>query len=346
MKTLKLLYFTPLFLVSFLTFAQIPTNDDCANRETITIGTTDYLQYSVNLTDATESVDASCENATDTNKDVWYEFVMPIDGILFISNLNLSNYVALYDSCGGTEIACGNDVTSFSDLTSGTTYVLRLSYKFNSTTFFRVQAFPLATNDECLNRETISVVTSNYIQYTVDTRTATESLDASCDDATNDNLDLWYEFVMPVNGNVEISGVQFTNQTYSIYNTCGGTELECFYEGGFFQNLTAGTTYILRMSEPENEAGLDDFRIQAFEFATNNDCVNSQNIMVDTVNSIDYVINLKAAYESTDSSCEEVTDENYDLWYDFVMPVNGNLSLKQLNGNQRVTLYDICFMNK
>ena len=344
MESLKLLTLFSFFSMS-ISFAQAPANDECANRETITIGTTSFEQYSVVMTDATESLDASCENAVDTNKDVWYEFVMPIDGILFISNLSVSNYVTLYDSCGGAEIACGNDDTSFSGLTSGTTYVLRLSNRFNGTTSFRVQAFDVAANDECVNRETISVVTSNYTQYTIDSRTATESLDASCDVSTNNNLDLWYEFVMPVNGNVEISGVQFTRQTYTIYNSCGGTELQCLYENGFFMNLTAGTTYILRMSERELEAGLDDFRIQAFEFLANNDCVNSQTITVETANSNDYAINLKAAYESTDSSCETETNENFDLWYDLVMPVNGNLSLKQLS-TEKATLYDACAGNE
>lgn len=345
MKTVKLLFLSFLFFLSFSSFSQTPANDECVNRETITIGTSNFLQYSVNLTEATESIDVSCENVANTNKDVWYEFTMPIDGILFISNVSVSNYVALYDSCGGTEIACGNDETSFNNLTSGTTYVLRLSSIYNENVFFRVQAFSVAANDECVNREIITLGTSSYIEYTIDSRAATESIVASCDVATNDNLDLWYEFVMPVNGNVEISGIQFTKQTYSIYDSCGGTELQCLYEGGFFLNLTAGTTYILRVNDPEKEAGPINFRIQAFEFLTNNDCANSLTITVNTSNYNDYTVNLKAAFESTDSSCETVSNENFDLWYDFVMPVSGNLSLKQLS-TEKVTLYDDCSGNE
>ena len=345
MESLKLL--TIFFLLSVsISFAQAPPNDECANRETITIGTSDYIQYSVSMTGATESLNASCENSADTNNDVWYEFVMPLDGILFISNLNSLNYVSIYDSCGGTEIDCGSDETSFSGLTSGTTYILRLSYRFNGNVNFRVQAFEAAANDECADRETISVSTSNYTQYTIDSRLATESMDASCDTATNDNLDLWYEFVMPVNGNIEIKEAQqFQYQTYTLFDSCGGSELGCVYDRGFFLNLTAGDTYILRISDREDRAGPINFRIQAFEFLTNNECADSQNITVETANSIDYTINFRAAYESFNSSCETESNENFDLWYDFIMPVNGNLSLKQL-GAEVVTLYDACSGNE
>jgi len=337
------LYFVIVLLfTSFIINAQIPVNNDCVNRETITIGTTNYIQYSVDFTEATESLDASCETVSVDNRDVWYEFTMPIEGVLYVSNISALNYVSLYSTCGGTEIACGQDDSSFGVLTSGTTYILRVSFRFDATVNFRVQAFATAVNNDCANSETITMSTANYTEFTVDTRTATESTDASCEDATDNNVDVWYDFVMPVNGNIQISNVSFETHTFSIYDSCGGTEVDCNFENGYFTNLTSGTTYMLRVSAKAANAKLFDFRLQAFAFATNNDCTNSQTIVVNTANFDDYAADLRAASESTDSSCETASDINYDLWFDFVMPVNGNISIKQLSGNSKTTLYDAC----
>ncbi|WP_456437288.1 T9SS type A sorting domain-containing protein [Psychroserpens sp.] len=340
MKTRYFLIF--LFLLSIRLNAQVPANNNCVNRETITIGTTNYEQYSVDFTEATESLDASCETISVDNRDVWYEFTMPVDGVLYVSNVSALNFLTLYSTCGGSEIGCGQDDSSFGVLTSGTTYILRISYRFDAIVNFRVQAFATAPNDECANSETITMPTANYTDFTVDTRTATESTDASCEDATENNVDVWYDFVMPVNGNIQISNVGSDRHTFSIFDSCGGAEVDCNYENGYFTNLTLGTTYMLRVSTKAVNAKILDFRLQAFVFATNNDCANSQAIIVNTANHDDYAADLRAASESTDSSCETASDINYDLWFDFIMPVNGNISIKQITGNQRVTLYDAC----
>ena len=94
MRNLYLLFI--LLISSFKTTAQIPANNECVNRETITIGTTDYIQYSVDFTEATESLDASCETASIDNRDVWYEFTMPIGGVLYVSNVSVLVYKKKY----------------------------------------------------------------------------------------------------------------------------------------------------------------------------------------------------------------------------------------------------------
>ena len=76
MKALKLLF---LFCLTSV-FAQTPANNECINAELITIPTASALTVSANFTEATESLDASCNNASTDNKDLWYQFTMPIDG--------------------------------------------------------------------------------------------------------------------------------------------------------------------------------------------------------------------------------------------------------------------------
>lgn len=343
MKPLKLLSFL-FFLCHSFGFTQVPANDVCSNAEVIIMSTSTALSITLDFTNATESLDATCNIESTDNYDLWYQFTMPIDGNLYIDGATSLNYFTLYDSCGGAEITCSQNDTIIENLINGNTYFLRTSFQFNSVSTFSLQVFEEAANNDCINAELITVGTMNYTEYTVDSRSANQGIDTTCDNVLNTNLDLWYEFVMPVNGNIEIQGAQqFQFQTFSLFDTCGGVELECVSDRGFFQNLIAGNTYILRIGERVVNAGLFNFRIQAFEFAANDDCVNSEVILIETANSNTYIADFRTATESMDASCETPSNTNYDLWYNFTMPVTGNLKIDQLlTGLDIVTIYDSC----
>jgi len=337
MKAVKLLF---LFCVTTV-FAQVPTNNDCVNAEVMVIPINSTLTISRDYTEATESLDASCNNVNIDNRDLWYSFTMPIDGILRISNTSVLNYFTIYESCGGAEVACNQDDSSYLNLVSGNEYLLRASFQFAGTTSFTVQAFESIANDECVNREIVSVSTTGFTQPNPDSSSASNSTTASCDSSNNTYLDLWYEFVMPVNGTVEVT---FSNntQTFALYDNCTGTELQCFSNNGLFENLQSGNTYILRVAERTEDAGVMNFRLQAYEYATNNDCNNSETIIIETANSNTYQTDLRTATESLDATCETASNTNYDLWYNFTMPVTGNLKIDQLTVQDTVTIYDSC----
>ena len=337
MKPLKLLF----FLCATSVFAQVPANDECANAEPITIPTASALTITVDFTEATESLDASCNIESADNKDLWYEFTMPIDGVLRIDNTSVQNYFTIYETCGGAEIICTQDNSSISSLVNGNAYLLRTSFQFNANGTFSLQAIAPVANDECINPETITISTTNFTQPNPDSSFATESLSASCDTSNKTYLDVWYAFVMPVNGTI---GVTFTNstQTFALYDSCSGTELQCFSNFGLFQNLNENATYILRVAERTEDAGAMNFRLQAYEYAANDECVNSQNILIETASSNTYQTDLRTATESIDASCETASNTNYDLWYNFTMPVTGNLKIDQLTGLDSATIYDSC----
>lgn len=341
MKALKLLF----LMCSMSVFAQIPANNECVNAEPITIPTATVLTISADFTEATESLDASCNIESADNKDLWYEFTMPIDGVLRISNTSVVNYFTVFDTCGGAEIECHKDDSTFINLINGNTYLLRASYQFNGVASFTFQALTLVVNDECVNRETISISTSNFTQPNPNSSFATESLIASCDTSNITHLDVWYEFIMPVNGNLEVT---FANnrQTFALYDSCAGTELQCFSNIGLFRNLTQNTTYILRVAERSPDAGAMNFRLQAYEFAANDECVNSETILVETANSNTYQVDMRTATESLDAICETGSNDNYDLWYNFTMQVTGNIKIDQLSGLDTVTIYDNCGGNE
>ncbi|WP_435578549.1 T9SS type A sorting domain-containing protein [Gilvibacter sp.] len=318
-------------------------NDECADRETVVVTTSSTTNTTMDYRAATESLDSSCETIANANLDLWYEFTMPVNGNVRITGIPNTVVRALYDSCGGTELACDTDDGFFYNLSSGTTYVLRMAERsiFAGEESFNIQAFETATNDECLDRETVVVTTTSTTNTAMDFRAATESLDASCQTAVNDNLDLWYEFTMPVNGNIRITGIPNT-VSRTLYDSCGGVELECDTDDGFFYNLNSGTTYVLRMSERSLFASVESFNIQAFESAINDQCANRTAITVITGAQTNTTMDFRTATETLESSCETAVNANLDLWYEFTMPVNGNVRITGIPNTVSRTLYDSC----
>ena len=62
-----------------------------------------------------------------------------------------------------------------------------------------LQAFAPPVNDACANATAIGDISTEQA-VVLDTRGASESLDASCEDANHDNRDVWYQFNMPFDG--------------------------------------------------------------------------------------------------------------------------------------------------
>jgi hypothetical protein len=339
---MKKLLFLLLVLPASSLFGQA-VNDECADRLTISPGVGGFNEFSIDTSTATESLDASCETASQVNLDVWYEFTMPVSGNLRVTNVPNTVRSVLYDSCGGTELACFGDDGFFYNLVGGTTYVYRLSERdiFAGSVNFRMEAFASATNDECANRQALTVSTATTTVTALDYRAATESVDGPCETASQDQLDLWYEFTMPVNGNIRITGIPNT-VFRTLYDSCGGVDLACGSDDGFFYNLTSGTTYVLRMSERSLFASADNFTIQAFETAANDECVNRNNIIVNTGSVTNTTLDFRTATESVDGPCETAGNTQHDLWYEFTMPVNGNIRITNIPNTVYRTLYDTC----
>ncbi|MDX1462643.1 MAG: hypothetical protein R3359_06265, partial [Marinirhabdus sp.] len=345
MKTLTTLIFTCLLLPCFLW--QSFANDECANSTPIVIETASSTTISDDTLTATESLDGSCENVTDNNLDLWYNFTMPVDGNLVFSGVPSTLRISIFDSCGGAELYCSNDDGIVYGLSATTAYILRISERdtFAGTFSINAQAFAAASNDECVDRTTILVETANANTYSTDTRAATESLDASCDTASSDNLDVWYEFTMPVDGNFVVSGISSTVGV-TVYDACGGNEIECDNDDTFVYGLSAATVYVLRIREREIFAGSINFNVQAFATAPNDECVDRTSILVETANTNSYSIDLRTATESLDASCDDAASNNLDVWYEFTMPVNGNFVLTGISSTVGVSLYDACGGNE
>ena len=251
-----------LFVFKSNIYAQ-PSHDECTNPIIIS-NLTSAQTLSVNLSGATESIDGSCEDSTLNNLDVWYQFTMPFDGKLRVTNVHGVNYISLYDTCGGTELACFRGNGYADSLQNGVSYLIR----YSSSTMgllndnITVKVFSEPANDDCANAILVPNINTQQV-ISLDNQGAHESLDASCDDMQDEHLDLWYKFIMPYDGKIKVSGLSII-QSVSLYDQCGGIELACMYSTGFINELVSGQEYYLRYATIARSANNNNLSIQAF----------------------------------------------------------------------------------
>ncbi|OAB80046.1 T9SS type A sorting domain-containing protein [Cochleicola gelatinilyticus] len=318
-------------------------NNECDDRTTITITTTDVSEYTVDLRGATESTDSSCDTSGNTNLDVFYEFTAPVTGNVRITGIGGFDNITFYDACEGAELACFTNDGFLYGVTQNSNYVLRIARRSNFADIitFGLQVFQEVVNDACVDRTNIDVTTTEILEYTVALSSATESLDSSCENSGNENLDVFYEFTAPVTGNIQITGLGgFDNIT--LYDSCEGTELTCFTNNGFLYDVIENTTYILRMARISNFADTITFGIQAFEREENDECDMATEINIGVLEYTEIPYDLRGATESMNADCQNENNENLDVFYKFNMPVNGNIEISNLGGFDVISLYDAC----
>ncbi|WP_165454358.1 T9SS type A sorting domain-containing protein [Hyunsoonleella pacifica] len=328
-----------------ITFGQ-PANDNCANAELITIDTS-LTSFTFEIVDASVNNELGC-TTTDDYVDVWYEFTMPVNGNLYINGVSSWNNFALYDACNGNIIQCGTNSQFISGLTSGTNYKLRVfrtvALAGNGFTSFGIQAFEEVTNDTCATAAPITVATE-AISYDFNIGGAEVLNEIGCD-STEDYVDIWYEFTMPVTGNLHINGTTSWNN-FALFDACNGNRIKCGTNSQFISGLTSGTNYKLRVFRSVTLAdnGFTSFGIQAFEEVTNDTCATAEPITVEIIEELTYDFNIGGAQMLNEVGCDS-TEDYVDIWYEFTMPVNGNLYINGFTSWNNFALYDACNGNR
>jgi len=321
-------------------------NNDCFGAEMIpNISTSQLVNFDVR--GATQTSNSSCDNDNNVYLDLWYEFVMPFDGQIHITDLSSLHAMTLRTPCEfeAEELDCINGNGFMYDLVGGQTYTLVFSVRdiYAGADDFRIIAVQPESNDECDNRIIIPDVELGQL-ILFDTRGATESTDSDCDNALNNNHDIWYEFTMPFLGNIHMTDVSGLN-IVTLYDACGGAELACANGNTFFYDLSPNTTYVLRYSMRDIYAGPDDFHIQAWPKILNDECADAVEIN-SVLNLQTIVFEPRGASESLDGSCESAANINHDFWYNFTMPCDGTLQFTDVSGLHYVVLYDACGGNE
>lgn len=334
-------------IISFCSFAQ-PANDDCNNAEILTVSSSTQT-INFDLSQGASNYENGC-NSIDIGDyvDIWYEFTMPVNGAIHINGSSGLNRFALYDSCGGNQMECFSNESYIENLSQNETYVLRLyRSEFHSTNMsflsFTIETIEVAVPD-CSTTIPLTVSTS---ASTINFDLSTESLnyEYGCDENDADTYaDLWYEFTMPVDGVISIESDN--KNLFALYDSCGGTQIDCFTPTGYpriISNLSQGNTYLLRLYRREfnYDSSIDtEFIITAIQ-PTSPVCNNTEMISVTTtIQSVP--LNLNSPNYNYEFGCDEFDVDAYaDFWYEFTMPINGNLYLNPTIYNT-ATLFDSC----
>ncbi len=336
--------------MSFLSFtietleATIP---DCSTTIPLTVSTT-ASTVNFDLSTETLNYEYGCdENNAETYADFWYEFTMPVDGVVSIESDNI-NLFALYDSCGGNQIDCfipTGYARIISNLSQGSTYLLRLyrnefNYDASIDTEFIIKAiqpeFPT-----CNNVEPISVTTTIQ-SVPLNLSSANYNYDFGCDEFDVDSYtNFWYEFTMPVNGNLYLNPTIYN--AAALFDSCGGNQIDCFSENGLIGNLTQGETYTLRIFRSETTFASvgTQFQIKAIEYITNDTCDNAEVILGISSSPNPVLFELEGStLIAQEENCSGTTQEKVvDAWFEFSMPYTGNLHIDTPFG---VEIYDTC----
>lgn len=233
-----------------------PANETCALAETIVDGT-----VAGSLAGAAGEQASTCTPGT-SPVDVWYTYVAPHTGRLFVStcgtndlggtDLGVDTILSVYSSCDATEpnqIVCNDDAfgtpwsqgcqdldaglrldsaVSF-DIVAGDQIWIRVQ-KYQSTPVgpFRltVSCTPYLSHDDCASATPLS--TGSFAETL---EGASADGHASCD-VFNNSMDVWYEFTAPANGTLQVTtcgthdgpGVdQGIDTILSLHEACDGS---------------------------------------------------------------------------------------------------------------------------
>jgi hypothetical protein len=215
-----------------------PSNDNCADALVIGEGS-----FNGNTASANRDGNSSCGNSG-AAADVWYRFMVPSDAVYQFdtcASIGYDSVLALYSSCGGTEIACnddGGEACSFSSLrsqirqalTAGQEVTIRVSgYQSGYVGPFvlNVNEYnpPAPSNDLC---ENAIVVTNGANQSSSSSGANDDGLTLSlCSNFTLYNS-VFFRYTATCDGDVTVATCASGFDTLiAVYDACNGTLLAC-----------------------------------------------------------------------------------------------------------------------
>ncbi len=281
--SIKQLFVFALALLSASLLTAQAANDDCANATALTVGACPANAVAGNTSDGTPDGDFSCDSAGD-NAGLWYSFVAPATGAVTLNVTDLGAGTpesAVFDACGGTELSCSTSAGSriVSSLTPGATYLVvvwgDVSFGQGPFEICVEEATPIS-NDDCSGATPLTVGACPANAVSGNTVNATPDGDFGCDSA-GDNAGLWYSFVAPATGgiNIQVEDTGGGNPEAAIFDACGGTEIWCdgSPDNEVVSGLTPGNTYYV-IVWGDVTAGQGPFNICVDEFVplANDDC--------------------------------------------------------------------------
>ncbi|HPG70190.1 MAG TPA: hypothetical protein PLO37_25375, partial [Candidatus Hydrogenedentes bacterium] len=316
-----------------------PPNDECVDAETVSLGVT---AFGSNV-DATGTDITSC--GTDDWNDVWYVCTAGADGALTVdlSGSDFDTTLAVYDACGGNELACNDDYygvqswVTFSAVSGSSYYIRAAGYEGAAgNCHVLVDTMPHPANDECANAE---VAVENGTVYATN-QGATGTDITSC--GTDDWNDVWYVYTAAGTGTASLDVYSDFNMTLALFDACSGTELACLQNSAYNVSswplpVVEGETYYARVAGESSATGFFQATISLALPPANDECTNAEGIVENVA-----VIGTNVDATGTDiTSCG--TDDWNDVWYVYTAAVTGTASL-DVSSDFPMTLafFDVC----
>ncbi len=145
----------------------------------------------------------------------------------------------------------------------------------------------IPANDDCANALALNVYAygsggGNEITTSTEHATASSMSQTSCDNVGT-NLDLFYSFTAPSNGNLRIlsGGPKGSALEAAIYSACGGSDLACFDRSAekIVTGLTPGQNYFLQVWHDNTQAGVFTLVLEEGPpTPPNDDCSNATEV--------------------------------------------------------------------
>jgi hypothetical protein len=359
------------FDISMVACPPPPANDECSGAFPVTVGAYNGGCVSVvagTVNNATGSSQNTASCAGTENDDVWFSFVAPASGGVDISLLNVAGSTTdLYHSvwsgtCPTLTLVAGTcsdpNTSNVTGLTPGATYYLRVnSYGSGSeTTTFNVcienGVCPTPpSNNDCSGASPVTVGANgggcvSTVSGTVSCASASSQSAASCGGTEDD--DVWFSFVAPASGEVDISLINVAGSTTDLYHSVwSGTCPTLTLVAGTCSDpntssvagLTPGVTYFLRVYSWGSSEETTTFNVCIENGAcasapSNNDCAGATAVPVGLngggcTTAVSGTVNCASASSQSAASCGGTEDD--DVWFSFVAPASGQVDISILN---------------
>ncbi|MGB0716670.1 MAG: hypothetical protein ACPGXK_12375, partial [Phycisphaerae bacterium] len=235
----------------------VPANQDCESAQSVTDGmpSTEGDNTGAVLPDDDE---ASCQPS---DRDVWFAYQATCSGGVIVSTIGSEQsdvILSAYDSCGGNEVACLDDVGGLQSeiifpVTLGELSLLRLA-SFGSPGDYdvNISCLGIPSNDSCASALPVSDGAPAAIGQSVG---AVGSVDDQLSCGVISNNDVWFEYSPSASGPVTIDtfSSEVTDTVLTVYDSCGGSEIVCNDDtdgllSQVFLQVEAGESYFIRLA--------------------------------------------------------------------------------------------------
>jgi hypothetical protein len=344
---------------------QTVVNDNCVNATELTVGSECNFQLYSSFFQTTESGIASSPGCVGySGGDVWFKVVMPASGKLRVEKNNVPGGInaqfALYTgTCGSfTNLACIQLTTSLNinnPLLAGQEIHIRVyAYGSDQGGEFQLCVWepPIPDNDWCEEAFDIEVGFTCQMQtFSNAYCTAEPGIAPNPTCIGYSGGDVWYKFVMPASGQIQIqrNNIANVNAQWTVYQgTCGSfSQVACAQLVNQINinnpSLAGQTLYLRFYNYGSAQGGTFEFCITNTAAPDNDNCADAIPLAVNQACIMTEFHNANATAEpgiAPNPSC--LGYSGGDVWFTVEVPASGNLRINRTNiagVNAQLALY-------